>query len=120
MAHDFSLLARPGADELKQVLHHDHLAFHTGHFRYLHDFAGTVGVAAYVDEDVDGGGDLLAHRALRQRDARQQHHHLETADALARVVGVDGGDGAVVTGGHRLQHVEHLGAADLADDDAVG
>ena len=33
---------------------------------------------------------------------------------------MDGGDRTVVAGGHRLQHVEDLGAADLADDDSVG
>ena len=35
-------------------------------------------------------------------------------------VGVDGRDRAVVAGVHGLEHVEGLGAADLADDDAVG
>ena len=33
---------------------------------------------------------------------------------------VDGGQRAVVAGVHRLEHVERLGAADLAHDDAVG
>ena len=40
--------------------------------------------------------------------------------AFARAVGVDGSDRAVMAGGHRLQHVEDFGAADLADDDSVG
>ena len=35
-------------------------------------------------------------------------------------VGVDGGHRALVAGVHGLQHVQHLGGADLADDDAVG
>src|SRR5260370_29501294 len=33
---------------------------------------------------------------------------------------MDGCDRTVMAGGHGLQHVEDLGAADLADDDAVG
>ena len=42
------------------------------------------------------------------------------ASDVARRVGVDGADRAVVAGVHRLQHVERGGVADLADDDAVG
>ena len=38
---------------------------------------------------------------------------------VARGVGVNGGHAAVMAGVHRLQHVECLGAADLADDDPV-
>ena len=39
---------------------------------------------------------------------------------VAGTVGVDGADGAVVAGVHRLQHVQRRGVADLTDDDAVG
>ena len=39
---------------------------------------------------------------------------------VARGVRVDGRERAVVAGVHRLEHVERLGAADLADDDPVG
>ena len=41
-------------------------------------------------------------------------------ERVARRVGVDGRQRAVVTGVHGLQHVERFGAAHLADDDAVG
>ena len=39
---------------------------------------------------------------------------------IARRVGVDRGHRAVVAGVHRLQHVERLAGANLADDDPVG
>ena len=41
-------------------------------------------------------------------------------DGVARAVGVDRGQRSVVTGVHRLQHVQRFLAADFADDDAVG
>ena len=42
------------------------------------------------------------------------------AERVARGVRVDGGQRSLVARVHRLHHVEGLGAADLADDDAVG
>ena len=39
---------------------------------------------------------------------------------VARRVGVDSCHRSVVTSVHRLQHVERLAGADLADDDPVG
>ena len=41
-------------------------------------------------------------------------------ERVARRVGVQRRQRAVVAGVHRLEHVERLAAADLADDDAVG
>ena len=87
-------------------------------FRNLRDPAVAVG-QALLDDDVDGGGDLLADGAHRQVHAGHQHHGLEAGDGVARGVGVDGGQRAVVAGVHGLEHVEGLAAAALADDDAV-
>ena len=50
----------------------------------------------------------------------EQHERLEPGERVGRTVGVDGGHRAVVTGVERLEHVERLAAADLADDEAVG
>ena len=65
-------------------------------------------------------GDLLAHRLFRQVGRAHRDHGLDTGQRVARRVGVDGGQRAVVAGVHGLQHVERFLAADLADDDAVG
>ena len=45
---------------------------------------------------------------------------LDAVQALARRVGVDGAHRSVMAGVHGLQQVEHLRAAHLADDDALG
>ena len=56
----------------------------------------------------------------RQVVAGHQHHRLDPVQRVARRVRVDRRERAVVARVHRLQHVERLGAANLADDDAVG
>ena len=47
-------------------------------------------------------------------------HRVEPVERVARRVGVDRRQAAVVAGVHGLQHVQRLFAADFADDDAVG
>ena len=64
-------------------------------------------------------GDLLAQHLGREIDAGHRHHALDAAERVARRVRVHGRQRAVVARVHRLQHVERLGAAHLADDDAV-
>ena len=49
-----------------------------------------------------------------------RHHRVEAIQRVARAVGVDRRQAAVVAGVHGLQHVQRLVAADLADDDAIG
>ena len=73
-----------------------------------------------MNDEVERARDLLADRAHRQVEARHQHHRLDARERVALAVGVDGRQRAVVAGVHRLQHVERLGAAALADDDPVG
>ena len=48
------------------------------------------------------------------------HQRLEAGQRVARRVGVDRRQRAFVARVHRLEHVERLGAANLADDDPVG
>ena len=62
----------------------------------------------------------MADRPHREVVAGHQHHRLETVERIPRGVGMDGRERAFVTGVHRLEHVERLGASDLADDDPVG
>ncbi len=59
--------------------------------------------------------DANAHIGVGHAD-----HHFEPAQAVARGVGVDGGQRAVVAGVHGLQHVQGFFRANFADDDAVG
>ena len=72
-----------------------------------------------MDDDVHGGGDLLANGLQRQSDRALKHHGLQTAEHILGGVGVAGGEGAVVTGIHGLEHVQSLAAAALADDDPL-
>src|SRR5207302_92771 len=72
------------------------------------------------DDEVDGGCDLRAHRLERDVDGGHHHHRLEAGQRVARRVGVDGRHRTVVPGVHRLQHVQRLRTADLADQDPVG
>ena len=65
-------------------------------------------------------GDLLAHGAIGEPHAGHLDHRLQTCQRVARGVGVDRGQTAVVAGVHGLQHVDRFAAAYLADDDAVG
>src|SRR5437667_2490919 len=109
-----------GLYELEQVLDLDLFALHADDLADAYDLARAVGQARHLDECVDGGADLLPDRLHRELVARHQHHHLDALQALARRAGVDGGERAVVAGVHRLQHVERLATACLADDDAVG
>ncbi len=79
-----------------------------------------VDQADQVDDQVERGGDLLADGPQRQVDAAHEHEHLEAVERVARRVRVDRRQRSLVARVHRLEHVERLGAADLADDDAVG
>ena len=96
------------------------VALHARDLGDLRDAPGAVDEPADVDDQVERRGDLLADRLHRQVEAGHQHHHLEPVQRVARRVGVDRRQRAVVAGVHGLEHVERLGAADLADDDAVG
>ena len=57
---------------------------------------------------------------MRELDARGHDEGLEAGERVARVVRVDRRQRALVARVHRLEHVQGLGAADLADDDPVG
>ena len=74
-----------------------------------------------VDDHVERARDLLAHCAA----AGSSMPDISTIvsrrrERVARRVRVDRRQRALVTGVHRLEHVERLGAANLADDDPVG
>src|SRR5665213_1601921 len=104
----------------EEILRRDDVAFHADDLGHGDDAADTVAHAADLDDEIDRGGDLLADGARRQIDARHADHVLEAGQRLARPVGVDGRERAVMAGIHRLQHVHGFRAADFAQDDAVG
>ena len=107
--------------ELKDLLHGDHVPFHADDLGDAGHLARPALQPAGLDDQVDGGGDLLAAARVTGRfEPGHADHRLEPRQGVARRVGVDGGHRAVVAGVHGLEHVERLGAAALADDDPVG
>ena len=112
-----TLLGRPGDED---VLERDHVGLHSEHLGDVADPSRAVDEARDLHEEVEGAGHLLADRAQRQVDARREHEGLEAAERVARRVRVDRRQRALVAGVHRLEHVQRLGATDLADDDPVG
>ena len=57
---------------------------------------------------------------MRQPEPGHERERLHAAQRLFGRPGVDGRQRPVVAAGHRAEHVQRLGAADLADDDPVG
>ena len=118
-ADDLAVLERLLLEQ-EDVLEDDLVAFHALHFGDVGDLARAVAHAALLDDHVDRRADLLADGAHGQVHAGHQHHRLQAGEHVARGVGVAGGQRAVVARVHRLEHVQRLAAAALADDDAVG
>src|SRR5690606_22665544 len=104
----------------EDVGHGDHVTFHALHFGDFHDLARAVAQTFLMGDEVNRAGDLLADSADGQVHARHQAHDFKTGDRVARAVRVRRRQRAVVTGVHRLKHVERFTGAAFADDDAVG
>src|SRR5215207_2029223 len=119
-AQDAIVLVQTVAPESENLLHADDVLLHADQLGDVGDAAGAVTQARQLDDQVDGRGDLLADRLGGQVQIGHQHHVLDAADGVAGGVGVNRRQRAIVAGVHRLQHVERLTAAALADDDAVG
>ena len=69
---------------------------------------------------VNRRSNLAANRFFRQVQIRHHGHGFQTGDGIARTVGVNRSQRAIVTCVHGLQHVERFFATNFADDDAVG
>ena len=111
----------PAAEvERVDVLEHDDVALHAHDLADVRDPPGAVPQTGQLDDHVERGGHLLPDDAHRQVHARHQRQGLDAGERVPWRVGVDGGDRAVVTGVHGLEHVERFSATDLTDDDAVG
>src|SRR5690606_8322553 len=105
--------------ELEQFLRDNHVAFHPDHLGDVGDAARAIAQALDLDDQVDRVGDLLRDRFLRNLDVAHQNHVFHTAKTFARAVRVERTHRTVVTGVHRGEQVETLGAANLAHDDAI-
>src|SRR2546429_432644 len=104
----------------EDVLERDHVRLHAEHLGDVRDPAGAVDQARDLDQEIEGACDLLADRAMGQLDARRHDERFESRERVAWGVRVDRRQRALMARVHRLEHVERLGASDLADDDAVG
>ena len=90
------------------------------HLSDLHGLSRLISQSGEVDNDVHGGGDLLTDRFKRQTRGTLKHHRFQTAEHILGGVGMAGRERTVMTGVHRLQHVQRLAAATLTDDDSLG
>ena len=113
-------VAVPGLDEAEDVLGEDLVVLDPVDLGDVDDLARAVLEPRRVDDEVDGRGDLLADRPQRQLVAGHEDHRLEAPEHVLGAVGVAGRQRAVVAGRHRLEHVQRLARAALADDDPVG
>ena len=119
MTDDMEILVESLLLESEDVLKQNGVAFASGHFGNLHDFAGAVRKTRLLDNQVNCGGDLFADCGGGQFKTGHHHHVFETRQRVARIVCVAGGHGAVMSGVHCLEHIERFCAAAFSDDDAV-
>ena len=96
------------------------VALHAGDFRDGDHLARAVGEAGDLDHGMNGAGHLLADGAFRNIEIGHGDHVLDAVQSVARGVGVNGGERALMAGVHGLKHVKGLLAAHLAYHDAVG
>src|SRR6266545_4191718 len=62
--------------KLKDRLSGDRAAFHSGNFSELDHLSAAIAQPSKLDDDIDGGGCLLAQRSLWQCNSRHEHHRL--------------------------------------------
>ena len=105
--------------EAEQRGHHRFPAVGSFDGRDLPDDPPAVAQARQVHHDVDGRRHLVADVGGRQVDVGHHGHRLQPPEQMPGGVRVRGRERPFVSGVHRLQHVERLAAADLADDDPI-
>ena len=119
LAEHVAFLVHSGPLEREDLRHGDDIALHAVDLLHADHAPAAILVPRNLEHDVDRGGHLRPQRPHRDRDSGHRDHRLDAAERVARRVGVDRRQRAVVPGVHGLQHVERLGAAHLAHDDAV-
>ena len=104
LADDFTVFDPPLL-KLEDRLGCDGAPFHAGDFGKFDHLSAAVAQSRQLDDDVDGGGGLLAQRSFRQVDSRHQHHGFQPRESVASAISVNRADGTVMTGVHGLHHV---------------
>src|SRR5262245_8540337 len=105
---------------LVNVLHDDRVLLHAHDFGDARHAADTALQSVRLNQNIQGARHLLTHGFDRQIEARHHDHRFQTRDRVARRIGVQGGQRAVVARVHGLQHVQRFRSAALADDDSLG
>src|SRR5258708_34988661 len=77
-------------------------------------------VSTQVHDEVDASSDHPSHDMRRKVSVGRHCKHLKAVQRRLRVARMQRGQAAIVSAGHRMDHVERLCPSDLADDDPLG
>lgn len=119
IAGHLAVTVEPDPLERENFLQIDHVALHAGDLLDADDFAAPIGQARNLHDYADGRTDLVARALGGQIQPGHADHVFEPCQRIARAIGMHRRQRALVTGIHRLQHVERFGAAHFAENDAV-
>ena len=73
-----------------------------------------------VHEQVNSRGHLLANRPVGQVKVSHGDHRVQSMEGITGRICMDGRQTTIMTGIHRLQHVDRFVATHLAENDAIG
>ena len=105
---------------IKDVLHDDRVLLHAHDLGNGCHFTRATRQAVDLHNQVDRAGNLCSHRTQWHIKAAHHDHRLETSDRVTRRVRMACGQRTIVTGVHRLEHIERFSTTTFADDDPVG
>src|SRR5260370_26718343 len=77
-------------------------------------------VSTQMHDEVDASPDHPAHDVRRKVSVSRHCKHLKAVQRCLRVARMQRGKAAIVSAGHRMDHVERLCPSDFADDDPLG
>src|SRR5438876_3664423 len=104
----------------KEMMHtHDNL-FDAGNLRDVSHPLCSVLEARNLNDNSDCRSHLLAHSFFWKIKIGHNRHRFHSGEGIARAVGVNGGEGTIMTCVHGLEHVQRFLTTDLAHDDAIG
>jgi hypothetical protein len=105
--------------EEEQVLHCDDISLHSSQLGDACHFARAVRQSGYLHDQIHCRGNLLANCSLWDIQVRHRDHRVQTIQGIAGAVGVNSRQASIVTGIHRLKHVERFLTTDLANHNAI-